>query len=82
MNKKIINKVVAIALSLLSISSITVRADIKPYDNSVETYEEWTMEVLSDEGINVDARSALLIEPTTGKCFMKKILMKNLHQHL
>ncbi|GAA0084991.1 D-alanyl-D-alanine carboxypeptidase family protein [Clostridium sp. CTA-7] len=72
MNKKIINKVVAIVLSLLSISSITVKADIKPYDNSVETYEEWTMEVLSDEGINVDARSALLIEPTTGKMLYEK----------
>ncbi len=72
MNKKIINKVVAIVLSLLSISSITVKADIKPYDNLVETYEEWTMEVLSDEGINVDARSALLIEPTTGKMLYEK----------
>lgn len=72
MNKKFMNKVVAIVLSLLSISVVPVKADIEPYDTSIETYEEWTAEVFSDEGINVDARSALLIEPTSGKILYEK----------
>ncbi|MCR1949770.1 MULTISPECIES: D-alanyl-D-alanine carboxypeptidase family protein [unclassified Clostridium] len=72
MNKKFMNKVVAIVLSLLSISVVPVKADIEPYDMSIETYEEWTTEVFSDEGINVDARSALLIEPTSGKILYEK----------
>ncbi len=32
-------------------------------------------------GLDVDAKSALLIEPTTGKVIYEKILMKNLLQH-
>ncbi|EOR20394.1 MULTISPECIES: D-alanyl-D-alanine carboxypeptidase family protein [Clostridium] len=72
MYKKTINKIVAIVLSLLSIAAIPVKADVEPYDTSTETYEEWTMEVFSDEGITVDARSALLIEPTSGKILYEK----------
>lgn len=72
MNKKFMNKVVAIVLSLLSISVVPVKADIEPYDTSIETYEEWTAEVFSDEGITVDARSALLMEPISGKILYEK----------
>ena len=72
MNKKFMNKVVAIVLSLLSISVVPVKADVEPYDTSIETYEEWTTEVFSDEGINVDAKSALLIEPKSGKILYEK----------
>lgn len=72
MNKKFMNKVVAIVLSLLSISVVPVKADVEPYDISIETYEEWTTEVFSDEGINVDAKSALLIEPKSGKILYEK----------
>ena len=42
MNKKFMNKVVAIVLSLLSISVVPVKADVEPYDTSIETYEECT----------------------------------------
>ncbi|WP_291650886.1 D-alanyl-D-alanine carboxypeptidase family protein [Clostridium sp.] len=72
MKKKFMNKVVAIVLSLLSISIVPVKADIEPYDISIETYEEWTEEVFSDEGLDVDARSALLIEPISGKILYEK----------
>ena len=72
MNKKFMNKVVAIFLSLLSISVVPLKADVEPYDTSIETYEEWTTEVFSDEGINVDAKSALLIEPKSGKILYEK----------
>ena len=72
MNKKFMNKVVAIVLSLLSISVVPVKADVEPYDTSIETYKEWTKEVFSDEGINVDAKSALLIEPKSGKILYEK----------
>lgn len=34
------------------------------------------------DGMNVEAKSALLIEPTTGKVVYEKIRMKSLHQHL
>ena len=71
MNKKIINKVIAITLSLLSLSITPVKADVEPYDE-VETYEEWSTQTFNEEGIDVDARSALLIEPTSGKILFEK----------
>jgi len=43
-----------------------VHAD-EGYDDSTELYEEWSLEVFQEDGIKVEARSALLIEPTTGK---------------
>lgn len=73
MNKKYINKVAAIILSLLLMPTLHVKADVEPYDTTVETYEEWNQEVFSDEGgMSVDAKSALLIEPTTGKILYEK----------
>jgi serine-type D-Ala-D-Ala carboxypeptidase (penicillin-binding protein 5/6) len=72
MNKKIINKVIAFTLSLLSLNIVTVKADIETYEEEVETYEEWSTETFSEEGINVEARSALLIEPTSGKILFEK----------
>ena len=72
MNKKIINKVIAITLSLLSLSITPVKADVEPYDDEVETYEEWSTQTFNEEGIDVDARSALLIEPTSGKILFEK----------
>ncbi|AYE35891.1 MAG: D-alanyl-D-alanine carboxypeptidase family protein [Clostridium septicum] len=41
-------------------------------DGVEETYKEWDTEVFNDEGINVEAKSALLIEPTTGKIIYEK----------
>lgn len=72
MNKKVMNRIIAIFLSLLFVSAVPVKADIEPYDDSYETYEEFTEEVFGEEGIDVDAKSALLIEPTTGKILYEK----------
>lgn len=72
MYKKNIKKVIALALSLLSLNVLPVRANVEPYEDEVETYEEWSIETLSDEGIDVDAKSALLIEPTSGKILYEK----------
>ena len=72
MNKKIINKFIALTLSLLSLNIVSVKADVETYDEEVETYEEWSTETFNEEGINVDARSALLIEPTSGKILFEK----------
>ncbi|MBS5952058.1 MAG: D-alanyl-D-alanine carboxypeptidase, partial [Clostridium sp.] len=37
-----------------------------------EEYEEWSQETFSEEGIVVDAKSALLIEPISGKVLYEK----------
>lgn len=67
MNKKLVNKILILILTfnLLTIPSI-VHAD-EMYDDSTELYEEWSLEVFQEGGINVEAKSSLLIEPTTGK---------------
>jgi len=72
MNKKTINKVIALTLSLLSLNIVPVKADIETYNEEVETYEEWNIQTFNDEGIDVEARSALLIEPTSGKILFEK----------
>ncbi|WP_288221292.1 D-alanyl-D-alanine carboxypeptidase family protein [uncultured Clostridium sp.] len=71
MNKKILSKVMVITLSLLSLNILPVKADVEPYDDA-ETYGEWSVETFTDEGINVDAKSALLIEPVSGKVLYEK----------
>ena len=67
MNKKFINKILILILTfnLMVIPNI-VHAE-EGYDDSTELYEEWSLEVFQEDGIKVEARSALLIEPTTGK---------------
>ncbi|GAB6170290.1 D-alanyl-D-alanine carboxypeptidase family protein [Clostridium carnis] len=72
MNNKYIKKIAVICLSLFCITSFPVKAYLEPYDEAEETYEEWTTEVFNDEGINVEARSALLMEPITGKIIYEK----------
>ncbi|MGG7143593.1 D-alanyl-D-alanine carboxypeptidase family protein [Clostridium nigeriense] len=72
MNKKIINKVIALTLSLLFLNIIPVKADVETYNEEVETYEEWNIQTFNEEGIDVEARSALLIEPTSGKILFEK----------
>ena len=42
------------------------------YQNVIETYDEWSEAVNSEEGINVEANSAVLIEPTSGKILYEK----------
>ncbi len=71
MNKKFLNKVIAITLSLLSLNILPVKAYNEPTEE-IETYEEWTIETFSDEGIDVEAKSAVLIEPTSGKILYEK----------
>ncbi|MBD7914505.1 D-alanyl-D-alanine carboxypeptidase [Clostridium sp. Sa3CUN1] len=71
MNKKFLNKVIAITLSLLSLNILPVKAYNEPAEE-IETYEEWTIETFSDEGIDVEAKSAVLIEPTSGKILYEK----------
>lgn len=72
MKNKLIKRISVIALALFTLTSMPVKADIEPYDNSEETYEEWTTEVFNEEGIDVEAKSAILIEPTTGKIIYEK----------
>ena len=72
MNKKIINKVIALTLSLLYLNIVPVKADVETYNEEVETYEEWNIQTFNEEGIAVEARSALLIEPTSGKILFEK----------
>lgn len=67
MNKKFINKILILILSfnLLTIPNVVHAEEV--YDDSTELYEEWSLEVFQDSGINVEAKSSLLMEPTTGK---------------
>lgn len=67
MNKKFINKILILILTFnLMIIPNIVHAE-EGYDDSTELYEEWSLEVFQESGLKVEARSALLIEPTTGK---------------
>lgn len=67
MNKKLINKILILILTFnLMIIPNKVHAE-EVYDDSTELYEEWSLEVFQEGGIEVEARSALLMEPTTGK---------------
>ncbi|WP_083089640.1 D-alanyl-D-alanine carboxypeptidase family protein [Clostridium septicum] len=83
MKKIFIKRISIIALSLFCLTSLPTKANEKNYndveekqenmdDGVEETYKEWDTEVFNDEGINVEAKSALLIEPTTGKIIYEK----------
>lgn len=83
MKKSFIKRISIFALSLFCLTSLPIKAEERNYQNVEqtyeniddgveETYEEWTTEVFNDEGIDVEARSALLIEPTTGKLIYEK----------
>lgn len=67
MNKKFINKILILLLTfnLITVPGIVHAEEV--YDDSTELYEEWSLEVFQESGINVEAKSSLLIEPTTGK---------------
>ena len=70
MYKNKIKKIIALSLSLLTLNMIPVKALSGP--NEVEIYEEWSTQTFNEEGINVDAKSALLIEPVSGKTLYEK----------
>lgn len=72
MYKNNMKKVIALTLSLLSLNVLSAKAYVNSNENEVETYEEWSTETFSEDGINVDAKSALLIEPTSGKILYEK----------
>ncbi len=72
MYKNKIKKVVALSLSLLTLNIIPVNAKAFVEPNETEIYEEWSTETFNEEGINVDAKSALLIEPVSGKILYEK----------
>ncbi|MBE6053881.1 MAG: D-alanyl-D-alanine carboxypeptidase [Clostridium sartagoforme] len=72
MYKNKIKKVIALSLSLLYLNITPVKAYNEPYEKGMETYEEWSIETFSEDGLNVEAKSALLIEPTTGKILYEK----------
>ena len=86
MNKKIIKRFSLIVLSVFCLNTIPVKANTNPYStwwseevnaegqfqDVIETYDEFAQSANSDEGIDVEAKSAILIEPTTGKILYEK----------
>lgn len=86
MNKTTIKKLSVIALSLFCLNTVPVKADTDPYNiwwesevnaesqfqDVIEIYDEFTEEVNAEEGITVEAKSAILMEPTTGKILYEK----------
>lgn len=86
MNKKTIKRFSVIALSLFCLNTVNVKADTDPYNtwlnaevnaekesqNVIENYDDFTKAVNAEEGINVEAKSAILMEPTTGKILYEK----------
>lgn len=72
MNKKLINKFIAITLSLLSITSIQAKAITNNYEGEDEVFEDYTMQTFNEEKMDVDAKSALLIEPISGAILYEK----------
>ena len=72
MDKKLINKFIAITLSLLSITSIQAKAITNNYEGEDEVFEDYTMQTFNEEKMDVDAKSALLIEPISGAILYEK----------
>lgn len=72
MYKKYIKKISVLILGLLLLNINPIYATEKILEEEVETYEEWTIETFNEEGITVDARSAILIEPISGKVLYEK----------
>lgn len=72
MNKNNMKKRILLSLSLLILNLVPVNALALPNKNEVETYKEWSTENFAEEGINVDAKSALLIEPISAKILYEK----------
>lgn len=72
MNKKLVNKVIAITLSLISIMSIQANATVNNYEGEDEVFEDYTTETFNEDKMDVDAKSALLIEPISGTILYEK----------
>lgn len=79
MKKKIAIRISAIALGILCLNSFSVKAEInllnkfeEECEGVEESYKEWSVNVFEEGGIDVEAKSGLLIEPTTGKILYEK----------
>ena len=72
MYKNKLKKAITVSLSLLLFSPLHVNTYAEPYENEVETYEEWSTQTFNEEGMDVDAKSAILIEPISGKVLYEK----------
>ena len=73
MKNNLIKRFVAIFLSLNTILGMPIIVSADKYEGEDESYSEISNEVFNfDEGIIVDAKSALLIEPTSGKILYEK----------
>ncbi|MBO5131431.1 MAG: D-alanyl-D-alanine carboxypeptidase, partial [Romboutsia sp.] len=70
MKKKIFNKISIILLCLLCLNTVIPIAAVK--ENSEEVYPNEIYTACLEEGMNVDAKSALLIEPISGAVLYEK----------
>lgn len=72
MRKAYIKRISIMMLGILTLNSLVVKANVlKNYDFQPEFYNEDYKEVF-EEGINVEAKSALLIEPISGTILYEK----------
>lgn len=72
MKKAYIKRITIMMLGILTLNSLIVKADaLKNSDFNPEYYNEEYREVF-EEGINVEAKSALLIEPVSGTILYEK----------
>lgn len=72
MSKLYIKRISTMILGILALNSLTVKANtLNNYDFIPEYHNEGYEEVF-EEGINVDAKSALLIEPISGTILYEK----------
>lgn len=72
MKKDLFNKVSCIILSLLSMNSLIPSAAMQYNENKSPIYPDNMYTECYEEGINVDAKSALLIEPISGTVLYEK----------
>lgn len=72
MKNKIIKRIAAFALAIMSLNSMPTMALCSTLENIDEEYSESATTTTFDEGIVVDARSALLIEPMSGTVLYEK----------
>ena len=71
-------------ISLAILTLLSFNTFVYSIGEPVDIAEEYSIlsSTTYEEGMNVDAKSALLVEPVSGTVLYEKTLKKNLHQHL
>lgn len=74
-------KIKKLFIRILSFVLVTTSLFILMPQSAYAKNEDKKVENKDEKGTDIEAKSALLIEPVTGKVLYEKTAMKNLHLH-